>query len=91
MKKLSKQALLQAQSPAPLGQPLKKKTKTTSTSFTPYNKPSVHSDMQVPMQQRYSIGDSETPLAMNQNIEYYSNAQSSQRLAVNTLHKPSHS
>jgi len=52
MKKLSKQALMV--NPAPVqpggsGVPLKKKSKTTSTSFTPYNKSSTQSEMHLPL------------------------------------------
>ena len=47
---------------------------------------------------RHSIGNNETPLAMNKNFEYFASTasganaqQSSQRIAMNTMHKPSNS
>ena len=52
----------------------KKKAKTTSSSFTPYHKSSAsQSEMTLPVH-RYSIGTSETPLAITQNVEYYTSA-----------------
>ena len=102
MKKLTKQQLLQSQNTASqVSSSLKKKSKTTSTSFTPFNKSATQSEMHIPMQ-RYSTGTNETPLAMNQNIEYFANAhgvmpsgpgahinpQTSQRVI---MHKPSNS
>jgi len=87
---------MQTHSPAPTGHTsqTKKKSKTTSNSFTPYNKSATHSEISIPVH-RYSIGTNETPLAMNQNIEYFAaggnNAQSSQRIAINHMNKPSQS
>lgn len=74
MKKLSKQTLLQSTtSPTPAGTSTKKKAKTNSSSFTPYHKSVTQSDMQIQMQ-RYSVGTNETPLAMQQNIEYFASS-----------------
>ena len=52
--------------PGGYGAPLKKKSKTTSTSFTPYNKSSTQSDIHLPLQRFSIVGLNETPLAMMQ-------------------------